>query len=69
MRNAPTKLMKDLGYGKEYKYPHGFKKHFVEENYLPDELKKAQYYFPTDFGQEKNLKERLKNLWKDRKKY
>jgi putative ATPase len=69
LRNAPTKLMKDLGYGKEYKYPHGFKKHFVEENYLPDELKKAQYYFPTDFGQEKNLKERLKNLWKDRKKY
>ncbi len=69
LRNAPTKLMKDIGYGKEYKYAHDFDKHFIEANYLPDELKGRQYYFPTDNGQEKNLKERLKSLWKKLKKY
>jgi putative ATPase len=69
LRNAPTKLMKDLGYGKKYKYAHDFNKHFVLENYLPDELKNEQFYFPTDIGQEKNLLERLKQLWKGKKKY
>jgi putative ATPase len=61
--------MKDIGYGKEYKYPHDFENHFVAENYLPKELKNAQYYFPTENGQEKSLKERLKLLWKSKKKY
>lgn len=69
LRNAPTKLMKELGYGKEYQYPHDFENHFIEENYLPEELKNAQYYFPTDIAQEKNLRERLKQLWKTKKKY
>jgi len=69
LRNAPTKLMKDIGYGKEYKYPHDFQNHFIEENYLPEELKNKQFYFPTENGQEKNLKERLKFLWKGRKNY
>jgi putative ATPase len=69
LRNAPTKLMKDLDYGKDYKYAHDFEEHFIQENYLPEELKGKQYYFPTDSGQEKNLKERLKNWWKGRKKY
>jgi len=69
LRNAPTKLMKAIGYGKEYKYPHDFEKHFIEENYFPDELKNSQYYFPTENGQEKNLKDRLKQLWKGKKKY
>ncbi len=69
LRNAPTKLMKEIGYGKEYKYAHNYPNHFVEENYLPDELTGSQYYFPTEIGQEKNLKERLKSLWKNRKKY
>ncbi|MHB8339009.1 MAG: replication-associated recombination protein A [Ignavibacteriaceae bacterium] len=69
LRNAPTKLMKDIGYGKEYKYPHDYENHFVAENYLPEELKNAQYYFPTENGQEKSLKERLKFLWKNRKRY
>ncbi len=69
LRNAPTKLMKELDYGKNYKYPHSFEGNFVEENYLPDELKKRQYYFPTGNGTEKNLKERLKALWKGMKKY
>ncbi|MFA6980686.1 MAG: replication-associated recombination protein A [Ignavibacteriaceae bacterium] len=69
LRNAPTALMKKLGYGKEYKYAHEFKDHFVEENYFPEELKGTQYYFPTDLGQEKNLRDRLKILWKKFKKY
>lgn len=67
LRNAPTKLMKDIGYGKDYKYAHQYKNHFVEENYLPAEIKEKQFYFPTDIGQEKNLRERLKFLWKNKK--
>ena len=69
LRNAPTKLMKEIGYGKEYKYAHNYPNHFVEENYFPDELAGSQFYFPTEIGQEKNLKERLKALWKNKKKY
>jgi putative ATPase len=69
LRNAPTKLMKELGYGKAYNYPHSFENHFIQENYLPDELKNKQYYVPTENGNEKSIKERLKNLWNGRKKY
>jgi putative ATPase len=69
LRNAPTKLMKELGYGKEYKYPHSFDNHFIEEGYLPEELKNKQYYLPTENGGEKQIKERLKALWKNFKKY
>jgi putative ATPase len=69
LRNAPTRLMKDIGYGREYKYAHGFQKHFVEENYFPDELKNTQYYFPSDNGQELKIKDWLKSLWKSLKKY
>ncbi len=69
LRNAPTKLMKDLKYGKEYKYPHSYENHFLLEDYLPDEMKNVQFYKPTENGQEKNLKERLKFLWKNKKKY
>ena len=69
LRNAPTKLMKDIGYGKEYKYAHNYENDFVEDNYLPDELLGTQFYLPSENGQEKNLKERLKFLWKRKKKY
>jgi putative ATPase len=69
LRNAPTKLMKEIGYGKEYKYPHEYDSHFLDEEYLPKELSKKQYYFPTNLGQEKILRDRLKELWKNRKKY
>lgn len=69
LRNAPTKLMKEIGYGKNYKYAHDFENHFVEENYLPDNLKDKQFYFPTENGQEKRLKDWLKFLWKTKKKY
>lgn len=53
LRNAPTKLMKEIGYGNNYKYAHDFENHFVEENYLPDNLKNKQFYFPSENGQEK----------------
>ena len=69
LRNAPTKLMKDIGYGKDYKYAHDFENHFVEENYLPAELNKKQFYYPSENGQEKKLKDWLKYLWKTKKKY
>ena len=69
LRNAPTNLMKKIGYGKDYKYPHQFDNNFVEVNYLPEELAGKQFYFPTENGQEKNLKDRLKALWKKLKKY
>lgn len=69
LRNSPTKLMKDLGYGGDYKYPHDYPGHFVTENYLPDEISNKQYYYPTEFGNEKSLKERLMKLWEGKKKY
>ena len=69
LRNAPTKLMKELGYGEKYKYPHDYENHFLIEKYFPEEMNGKQFYFPTDIGQEKNLKDRLKSLWKGKKKY
>ena len=69
LRNAPTKLMEELGYGEKYKYPHDYDNNFLIEKYLPEELDRKQFYFPTENGQEKNLKERLKSLWKGKKKY
>jgi len=69
LRNAPTKLMKEIGYGKDYKYAHDFENHFVEENYLPADLQQKQFYLPTENGQEKKLKDLLKFLWKTKKKY
>jgi putative ATPase len=69
LRNAPTKLMEELGYGDKYKYPHDFDNNFVIGKYFPDEMQEKQFYFPTENGQEKSLKERLKFLWKGKKKY
>ncbi len=66
LRNAPTKLMKDLGYGKEYKYAHQYDEHFVEENYFPKELKDNSFYTPGENVREKEMKERLNRLWKKR---
>ncbi len=69
LRNAPTNLMKELGYAANYKYPHDFDNNFLVEKYFPKEMNEIQFYFPTDNGQEKNLKERLKFLWKGKKRY
>ncbi|GJQ64724.1 MAG: ATPase AAA [Melioribacteraceae bacterium] len=69
LRNAPTKLMKELDYGKDYKYPHDFPDHFIQENYFPDKKKPRQYYIPTENGQEKKLRDYLGFFWKGIKKY
>jgi len=69
LRNAPTKLMKDLNYGRDYKYSHDYEGNFVEENYFPPSLKGKQYYIPTDNGMELKLKKQLMNFWKKLKKY
>ncbi len=67
LRNAPTKLMKDEGYGKDYKYAHSFPDHFVMENYFPSDFKTTpSFYTPSQMGREKFLKERLNKLWKNR---
>ncbi len=67
IRNAPTPLMKRLGYGKGYKYPHDYKDASVYQEYMPSALKDHLYYFPTDRGYEKIVKERLEK-WRRLKK-
>ena len=67
IRNAPTRLMKDLGYGKDYQYPHDFPDHFVAEEYLPENLKGRSYYRPTEQGFEREIRRRLE-YWKKRKR-
>lgn len=64
IRNAPTRLMKELGYHKGYKYPHSFKGATVEQDYLPDRLKGKKYYKPSDRGYEKDISERLDKIRK-----
>jgi putative ATPase len=62
LRNAPTGLMKTLGYGAGYKYPHDHDGGFVVEDYLPDALSSARYYEPKDIGSEAAIKSRLDAL-------
>ena len=67
LRNAPTRMMKDLGYGKEYKYPHDFADGFVPENYFPETLGRRKYYEPSEAGHEKVIADRLRSWWGGRK--
>ena len=60
LRNAVTKLMKDVGYGQGYKYAHNFPGHIVEQQHLPDSLKDKKFYFPGELGYEKLVNDRLK---------
>lgn len=68
LRNAPTKLMKELNYGKEYLYSHSFPNNFVIQDYLPDEIKDKRLYTPQGNPQEAKVEERLNHLWEDRYK-
>ncbi len=63
LRNAPTKLMKDMGYGKSYKYAHSFPGNFVQQEYLPDEVKDTEMYTPQQNPLEAKVKERLDKMW------
>ena len=67
IRNAPTRLMKDIGYGKDYKYAHNYKDAFVPQNHLPEKLQNQIFYTPTSRGYEKIVKERL-DKWRALKK-
>ncbi|MGQ1891703.1 replication-associated recombination protein A [Thermophagus sp. OGC60D27] len=67
LRNAPTKLMKELNYGKEYKYAHDFTDNFVIQDYLPQALNDTKLFHPQDNPQEVKIAERMKKLWKGRK--
>jgi putative ATPase len=67
IRNAPTKLMKNIGYGKDYKYAHDFEKNFIEQEFLPEKLSNSKFYDPQDNPRENEIRARLRALWK--KKY
>ena len=65
IRNAPTKLMKNLGYGKEYKYAHSYSGNFVPDNFLPEEIKGTVFYDPGVNAKEDEIRKKLSVMWKD----
>ena len=69
LRNAPTKLMKELGYGEEYQYSHNYANNFSEQEYLPDAIKETKLYDPGSNSRENGTREFLKNRWKDKYGY
>jgi putative ATPase len=69
LRNAPTKLMKDLNYGKEYKYSHDYEGNFVVQEFLPDEIKNLKLYDPGNNARENELRKYLKDKWKGKYGY
>lgn len=69
LRNAPTKLMKELGYGAEYKYSHAHKGNFAEQDFLPKEIRTTKFYDPQQNQQEETLRTRLKNWWNNKYGY
>jgi len=69
LRNAPTKLMKELGYGDEYKYAHDYTNNFAEQEFLPDEIANTPFYDPGNNSRENGTREFLKNRWKGKYGY
>jgi putative ATPase len=69
IRNAPTGLMKKLGYGKNYKYAHSYESNFTEQEFLPDEIKGTAFYEPGKNPREEELRKFLRSLWKDKYGY
>ncbi len=69
LRNAPTKLMKELGYGDEYKYAHDYQNNFAVQEFLPDEIKNTAFYNPGNNQREAQTREFLKNRWKEKYNY
>src|ERR1700761_2496759 len=69
LRNAPTKLMKNIGYGKDYKYAHSYENNFVDLDFLPEAIRGTKIYDPGNNAKELETKERLKKLWGERYKY
>ncbi|WP_439132547.1 replication-associated recombination protein A [Polaribacter sp.] len=69
LRNAPTKLMKDLDYGKNYKYAHDYTNNFVDQEFLPNEISGTKFYEPGENSREKQFREILKSRWKNKYEY
>jgi putative ATPase len=69
IRNAPTGLMKKLGYGKDYRYAHSYDKNFVEQEFLPDEIAGTKLYDPGSTAAEQRLREFLRERWGDKYGY
>ena len=69
LRNAPTKLMKDLNYGKEYDYAHNYKNNFVKQEYMPDEIKGQTFYEPGHNDRERQIRKFLKERWNGKYNY
>lgn len=69
LRNAPTKLMKELGYGDEYKYSHSYDNNFAEQEFLPEAISGTAFYVPGNNSRENGTREFLKNRWKDKYNY
>ncbi len=69
LRNAPTKLMKAMNYGKDYKYAHSFENNFADLEFLPDEISGSKFYDPGNNAREEELRRYLKNLWKEKYGY
>ena len=69
IRNAPTKLMRELGYGEDYQYAHDYEGNFIVHDFLPDEIAGTKFYEPGDNSREKAIRENLKAKWKDKYDY
>ncbi len=69
LRNAPTKLMKNLNYGKEYKYAHSFENNFIDQEFLPDQIAETKFYEPGNNAREQEQRNYLKKLWKEKYGY
>ncbi|MCF6296786.1 MAG: replication-associated recombination protein A [Flavobacteriaceae bacterium] len=69
LRNAPTKLMKELDYGKDYKYAHGYQNNFIDEEFLPKKIENTKIYNPGNNNRENSFRELLKKRWKDKYDY
>lgn len=69
LRNAPTKLMKELDYGKNYKYAHSYDTNFVKQEFLPEEIKNTKLFEPGNNSRERSIRDYLKNLWKGKYNY
>ena len=65
LRNAPTKLMKEIGYGKTYKYAHNYEGNFVKQNFLPDDLKGEKFYEPSNNPRENDIRKNLQKWWEE----
>ena len=69
IRNAPTSLMKNLGYGTDYRYAHSYEGNFAEMEFLPAKLSGTRFYEPGKNPREEEIRKYLKNLWKNKYQY